>query len=536
MPSNKALKSKSLIVLPYLIIFLGVFIAYINVYNNAFLWDDEFLIVKNAFIRSFKYVPQIFALPSGAGANRIDNFYRPLQIFLYLLIYKVFGLNTTAFHFFNVLLHALNAVLLYHLLKRIFKGRSAFLTAFFWGIHPVHTEAVTYMSGTADPLSFFFVLLSFLSYLYFRKNSSIKFLIGSFVFFAFALLSKESVIVFPFILVVYELYLLLKKQRRIDVKGLIHSFLNLIPLFVVSILYFILRLTVLNFGNTLNFYSSQNIYAEHLSYRIYTFMATLPHYLSFIFYPVNLHMERSFPVFVSILSRQVLFPLILTAVLFAVLFYAIRTSSSRDSPCSLIILFGISWFFVFMIPFSGVIPVNAIILEHWLYIPSVGILLSFFVLLSTFLPMNRSKNVERLLILCAFIILISLTMNQNNTWRDPVTFYNHILKYEPGTARIHNNLAMAYEDLEELDLAEEHYLKAIQIDDSYAQTRYNLARLYLKKGRIQEAIENLNKSIEINPSFFYSYYLLSQIYRLSGRIDLYEKYLKKAQELKFYHG
>ncbi len=523
--------------LPCFVIVLAVLIAYFNVYSNSFLWDDEFLIVKNRFIRSFEYLPQIFTLPSGAGANRIDNFYRPIQIFSYLIIYKLFGLSNFAFHFLNVFLHVLNAIILYVILKKLFNNRVAFLTALFWAIHPVHTEAITYMSGTADPLSFLFMLIAFLNYLSFKEKSSIKHLIISVIFFTLALMSKETAIIFPLVLLLYEKFILLKKQKRIKFSSMIRSFLFTTPLFFVSAIYFILRLTVLNFGNTLNLYSTENIYTQHLSYRLYTFIATLPHYFSFIFYPVHLHMERSFPIFISILSKEVLVPLIVIIAVVLTLFFALfKNHKQENNPFYLGILFGILWFFIFMIPFSGIIPANSIILEHWLYVPSIGIFLILALFLEKLFYRILDKKLLYLLIFAIACILVILTINQNALWKDPIVFYNNILKYEEGTARVHNNLAMAYADLGRLDLAEEHYLKAINISDSYAETHYNLARLYLQQNKTRDAIIHLERSIEINPSFFYSYYLLSQIYASLGLTELSNEYLKKAQSLEFYCG
>lgn len=61
-------------------------------------------------------------------------------------------------------------------------------------------------------------------------------------------------------------------------------------------------------------------------------------------------------------------------------------------------------------------------------------------------------------------ILISLTLKRNNDWKNPVVFYNNILKYNSGTARVHNNLGMAYVEKGDFEKAEKHYLKALEID------------------------------------------------------------------------
>jgi tetratricopeptide (TPR) repeat protein len=129
---------------------------------------------------------------------------------------------------------------------------------------------------------------------------------------------------------------------------------------------------------------------------------------------------------------------------------------------------------------------------------------------------------------------ITLSIKSNFVWKDPITFYNNILKYNEGTARVHNNLAMAYADIKDFKSAEKHYLKAIEIADTYPQTHYNLARLYLRFGKIERAISHLERSIEINPNFFFSYQLLGNIYEHLKRYDLANDYYKKAKSIKFY--
>jgi len=93
---------------------------------------------------------------------------------------------------------------------------------------------------------------------------------------------------------------------------------------------------------------------------------------------------------------------------------------------------------------------------------------------------------------------------------------------------------MAYADKGNLEKAEEHYLKAIEMDDSYAQTHYNLARLYLQTNKEKQAIFHLEKSLEINPNFFFSYQLLGDIYKQQDLLEKAQEYYQKAKLIKYY--
>ncbi len=540
------------------IIVLAGLVSYSNVYHNQFLWDDEFLIQENVFIRSFKNLPQIFSTPSGAGAGRLDNFYRPMQLTAYTLIYSLVGLKPWAFLLLNILLHLGNACLIFFLIRKIFKktclpagrpacpvgrpacpvgrpacpvgrpacpvGRQdflAFLTSLLWVVHPIHTEAVTYMSGIADPLLVFFGLSSFLCYLNFRQKKQAHLLIFSLILFILALFSKETIIILPGLFIVYELFFGEKRKS-------ISSYRHIIWFIIIALGYFALRLTVLNFVNTLNLYQESNIYTEHLSVRIFTFLASLLMYYSFLFFPLNLHMERQFPVFASPLSPQVLISLVILIFLALVIYKNIKQKKFHLS-------FGILWFFIGFIPMSGIIPVNSFLLEHWLYFPSIGFFLCSGVIIHYF--WQRYPQVRKVIIALLSVIvfiLMSLTLKRNTDWKNPIVFYNDVLKYNQGTARVHNNLAMAYVDENHLEKAEEHYLKAIEMGDQYAQTHYNLARLYLITNQTNQAIDHLKRSIEINPNFFFSYQLLGNIYQQLGKQEKAQEYYQKAKEIKYY--
>lgn len=514
------LRNKKTLILIFLLILFGL-ISYSNIYSHEFLWDDEFLIQENQFIRSWENLPKIFSTCSGAGAGRLDNFYRPMQLFFYSIIYSLVGAKSWLFLLGNVLLHILNGVFIFLLIKKIFKKDFlAFLTSLLWIIHPIHTEVITYMSGTADPLSLFFILGSFLLYLNFKEKKQSYFIVFSLILFLLALLSKETIIIFPGLLLVYEI--IFSKNRK-DIS----NYSPLILFFILAIAYFVLRLTALNFTGSLNFYQETNLYTQNILIRIFTFLASLLMYYSFLFYPVNLHMERQFPVFTSLFSFQVIISLIILIIVFVLAFKSYQ--KKKKYFC-----FGILWFFIAFIPMSGIIPVNSFLLEHWLYIPSIGFFLCFAGIIMYFWKKLSKSKIIIIILAILLITLITQTLKRNQDWQNPIVFYHNILQYHEGTARIHNNLGMAYADKNNIEKAEEHYLKAIKINDQYAQVHYNLASLYLKKEEEEKAINHLERSLEINPRFFLSYQLLGKIAQEKGELKKAQDYFNQAQRFEYY--
>lgn len=503
------------------VIFLLGLVAYSNVYSNEFLWDDEFLIQENKLVKDFSAIPKIFTSGSGAGAGRLDDLYRPMQLVAYNLIYQIFGEIPWPFHALNVFLHIASAGLIFFIIRLIFRNDTvAWLTSLFWVVHPIHTEAITYMSGTADPLSLFFGLGSMLVYLYGRKHNRLEYFPISLVFFILALLSKEEAVVLPLLLYLYEIIFNNKQGWKV--------FLWPTIFFIISLIYVTLRFTLLNFVDGVGLGAESNIYTESLLVRLYTFMASLLVYYGFLLWPVNLHLERSFPVFINPFSWPIIFS---CTIFIGLMITAVASVVKKNNYLA----FGIFWFFIFFIPVSGIIPVNALILEHWLYWPSIGAMLGVSYLINKIWIVY--PDLRKLISLAAIILLvvmINLTLNRNKDWSDPITFYNNILQYNQGTARVHNNLAMAYGSKNQTDLSKSHYLKAIAISDSYPQTHFNLATLYLSLGETNQALSHLYRSIEINPNFFFSYRLIGEIFKQAGDTDQALEYFKKADSIEFY--
>lgn len=515
---NKGIRKKYLLAGGLLVLMLSVLVAYSNVYSNSFLYDDEFLIQKNQLLRNWDSFFKIFQTSSEGGAGGASSFYRPMQTVLYFIIYQIFGLSTFGFHLLNVTLHALNVCLVFFLLKKLKVSELvSFSTALIWGLLPLHVEAVTYQSATADPLHASFVLGGLIFFLIsIDRNISIVMSrvnqTASLLMFVFALLSKESAIVFPALAVVC-LFSRAGKER-----WNFRTYFKTIPLWIAAALYLIARSTILNFNHSFQFYKTSNIYTEHISYRIYTFFATLPNYLKLLILPVDLHMDRKTSVYTALGEPIVLIGFFMSLAVLGFVFW----SRGRRKE---VLFWGLVWFCVAHFPHTGILlPVNSFFLEHWLYLPSIGLFCGTFSLL---------QSRQRLLFFLCSVLPVYygvLTFQQNEIWKTPVSFYENILKFNPTAERALNNVAMAYSDLSNYSKAIEFYNKAISVSDSYAQTRHNLGLALLKTGNAPEAIVNFERAIEINPDFYHSYGILYKYYQQSGSQEKADYYLKKYEE------
>jgi len=491
-----------------ILLILFVAAAYSNVYGNGFLLDDEFLLQKNRYIMDADYFGRIFFSSSTMGAGGTDSFYRPMQTLAYFIVVQTFGFKIPAIHALNVALHMVNAVLIFLLAVGRLRIRPlfAFCAALVWASHPLHTEAVTYMSATADPLHAMFVLLALL-------NARKMWLCN--LMFVCGLFSKESAIVAPLLVMVLE---------AVESKRPFHwrTYLRTWPLWVTVVLYLIARKTFLDFDDTFSFYPEANIYTESIWYRTLTFFGTLPMYLKILLWPTGLHMERDFPVFAGWTLEPVLGALMVALAAFAVFYERNR----QWRPWSLAAL----WFFMAHIPHTGVLlPVNSLFLEHWMYLPSIGLFLG---LMAWFSLRPKSALPVTAVSVLAALALGVVTFQQNRVWASPIIFYENILSHAKGNARVHNNLGMAYSELNNGDKAIEHYEKAVSYKDSYAQVRHNLAEEFMKRGELEVAIKHLERALEINPRFYYSLKNLAAIYQRLGEQKKAEYYYNLYQQMR----
>lgn len=229
MPPGLFQKHKQLILVT-LIILLGLAV-YANSLQGQFIWDDGVFVRDNAYIRDWSRLIPVFTGDSGAGSSVKMNCYRPIQILTYIVDYSLCGLNVAGYHLTNVILHIAVALALYRLVLLIFGSLPlSFFTSMLFVAHPVHTEAVSYISGRADILSALFILLFLIFYIKNTCQLNLKSYILMLSSCVLAFLSKENALVIAPLLLLYH-YIF---RRRI------RGWLFLPPL-IISLFYLLLR-------------------------------------------------------------------------------------------------------------------------------------------------------------------------------------------------------------------------------------------------------------------------------------------------------
>lgn len=491
-------------ILSFLIIGLGI---YANSFQNEFIWDDDDSIVNNVYIQDFRYFPKYFSENLIAGSGQTTNYWRPVLLISFAFDYQLFKLNPLGYHLTNTSLHILVAILGFFLIYALSQKKFllSYLPALLFLVQPLQTEAITYIAGRADPLSSVFALLTLIFYVNFRKKNNKKYLFLSVGTFLLALLTKEQSILLPALVLLVEICFFSNKDNwRQNIK---------IPLyfFVISILYFVSRITFLNFNDILGGANNVADYNANLFSRLLTFTWVIIKYLALLFVPKNLHMAYEIEPITSILNPSVvLFITLLTLGVFIIY----KTWYENK-----LISFGYLWFIIILLPRTNIISINRPLYEHWLYLPMLGFWLGTLALIIYLFKKFQTEKWQKislnLLIIVVIIfaaILSYLTILRNKDWRDPITFYEKNLKYTPNSYIQKNNLGMNYARVGRHQEAIKQYQESLEIQDIYPQVHSNLANSLLAIGELEAAEKEYQKALEIDENFILPYQSLINLY------------------------
>jgi len=455
-------------------------VVYSPALKGPFLWDDEHLVEDNSYLRSWGSIPKILSTDIGSGAGRQYDFWRPAQILTYLFDSTFWKSDPFGFHLSNVLLHVLAACALFWFAWLVFADRRlAAASALLFVVHPVHTEAVSYISGRADPLLLLFFLLSFCFLIKDAVRPRLSFLVLCLGAYALALMSRESALLLPVLIIVY--HVTLKKP----VLGRAFS-----GVLVVSILYILLRATALR-----SVWPSEPMAGFTLAQRLPGGMAALAGYLRVLIFPVGLHMEYGNRLF-AWTDGRVLLGLVILGVLSAALFHKRVPVGTR---------FGCAWFLAALLPFLNILsPLNAYMAEHWLYLPSVGL----FLLAGGWVSRRYERAPALFGAAVALLVLLwgASSFYHNRFWADPVALFERINTLAPESTRARVSLAVTYLAEKRLAEAEALLVGALEKDPKNYVAYNVLGSVYYQMNRKNDAEAAWRHGLAVEGRFaeFYS--------------------------------
>ncbi|MBN1569462.1 MAG: tetratricopeptide repeat protein [Acidobacteria bacterium] len=489
------------------LIILLCFAAYANSLSGEFVWDDQSRIVRNETIRRLANIPHAFGStlresvsPEGNSAEAgFSQYYRPIQTLIYIAAYKISGLSPFTFHLFNVGLHALVCALVFVLCLQLgFQRMNAFLAAALFAVHPVHTEAVSWIAGADDLACGFFYLCGLCAFLYhFQTNKRVYLWLSGFCYFL-ALLSKEVAITLPVAAALLAFGTLLRARPKARDLGV-----RMLPFIIAVGAYFLLRMNAMGLslpsviGPRFTALDSITLAAGVIGR--YIRLALIPHPLS-AQYAIPLHF-----------SDRIGFTLLYGAVI-AVIIVALWFAR-KPMPNGWI------WFAVFLVMLAPVLYFQAggiLFAERYLYMPSLAIVV---LMVDTLSQMRLKAGVAvMVMIIGAFF---ALTVLRNRDWKDEETLYRQTLQVEPASMQFQNSLAFIYLDRGDDQKAKDCFTQAWQFagDERFIRQVYERYRARLglgiiaaRESRIEDARRLLYEALEYNPKGDGAYATLAAVY------------------------
>ena len=494
-------------------IFTLVLAAYFNALHNDFIWDDQFLIRDNFYIKNFRHFFDIFKTTVAFSSGNVNNFYRPIQELSYMIDYSFWGYHPFGFHLTNIILHGLCAIAVYFFSLRVLKnGLAAFIAGALFGIHPINTEAVTYVAGRADSLFLLFLLSSFILFLksleYLKKENRLPLLLYTFsiFFYILSILSKEMGLILPALLLLYLWTFYSTPTVRYKLSLLV------VPFGAVMFLYALARKTILNFSHAAPAFLMAKF---NLAERLLIACKAFCDYLYLFIVPLGLHMERSIRFAHSIVEPKTLGAVSVMGILVAFIGWSYKHSRK--------VFFAGMWFLIGLLPVSNIIPINSFMAEHWVYLPSIGIYMVAGLGVANIFYRDFSPRVSAVVKMTTIIILSAsgayfcfLTFQRNKDWKDEIIFFKNTLRYTPDNARLHLNFGNTYNDRGQIEEAIQEYKKTIELDPNFMEAYFDLAHTYFGLENYTEAKKYVEKTLTLKPDLPQGLQLLALIKQQEG--------------------
>lgn len=412
-------------------------LAYLSSLTNSFVYDDFDYIIDNPIVKATETSFQEILTSSYPPHHPEQNLYRPVVTVSYLLDKTFWGISgnpgqdITYFHLSNLVFHLAVVLLLYFLILSLppVKGaRSremiATLCATFYGVHPVTTEAVAWVSGRAEIISALFCLTALVLLVYAIRQGTrgFPFLFGSWVSFFFALLSKENALVLPIIAILIIFWL--GMYEKVEWKKIWIAPAGLI---ILAFLYYSSRSSIFK---GLPMQEQAYVGVVDSFTRILVACKVLVRYLWLIVFPYGQSVFHEVEVekLISSFSLFILLGLSVTAVIYR-----------KKAPW---FLFGLIFFFVAILPVSNLlIPIGAVMAERFLYFPLVGVTLALAFCLGT-----AQKKVTGWIVLILGLVIIHHMIKtglRNLDWKNDTTLWSAALKVYPGSFLTHAQYGFA---------------------------------------------------------------------------------------------
>lgn len=489
-----------------LILALLVAIVYWPAFFGDFVWDDHRMLVDNPMVRQPDGIVRMWI-----STDQPD--YWPLSYSTHWMEWRLWGANAAGYRALNILLHFLNVLLLWRLL-RVLSIPGAWFAAALFAAHPVNVEAVVWILQRKTLLAQFWSLLSLLAILEFDATRKRSGLVASLLFLVLALLSKSSAVMVPPLMLLC-LWWRHRQPRWGDL--------------IVSVPFFAIALILGSVGAWFQRYravAQDNVRSDGFASRFALAGDAVWFYLSKAYWPTELSFV--YPRWTADTSSARAY-LSSVAILTLLLIFWILRRRGGAPP-----FFALACYLVALFPALGFVNIYfmrySLVADHWQY-HALSAALAFAIagcfLLKSTLPEKWSRAPLALPV-AAILFLAWLARAEARIYATNESLWIATLERNPGAWLAHNELGALYAHQGRDADAVRQYEDALALNPDYADARNNLANAMVVLGRLDDALEQLQRAVRLDPNSPEIHNSIGRVLGLQGRVKESIPYFEEA--------
>ncbi|MDT8395019.1 MAG: tetratricopeptide repeat protein, partial [bacterium] len=466
-----------------MVIFLAAVLTFAGTLGFDYTWDDPPLVTRVQEALSGGKVSQLFTTSFFVQTVQSARYFRPVMMGSLLGDVVLTGGSPWFSHLVNVLIHGINAVLVFFLFNLILGSRPGALAgALLFAVHPVHAEAVSAVSSRMDLMALMFILPAAILWVSPAEDRQERVLLSwmaAALSFLLACFTKETAFMLPAALVGWEA-LRWRRPNRQQVVGAVFlaasaggALLARAAVFAREADNGVRTVKAGALWPDANFWTSLKILLVNMRLAVYPF-------------PIRSHWAGSDLVLGG------------TTFLGAALFIAAVGAAFRKRRH--IAAMGITWWAVFTFPVLGFFNLGQVVAaERYAYIPSAGICLIAGILAAGLAEKQRKRMAVKKLLTAGVFLLASWTVFHTLPWTDEVRIYRHVLGSNPAYATPYLNLGVVLAREGQYEEAMEAYNSALELVPGWDKALFNRGNLSSRMGRSAEALADFEKLLDLKP-------------------------------------
>ncbi len=496
-----------------IVLVLATAVAYQQAWHAGYVWDDDVYVTGNKLLTAPDGLKRIwFSLESPSQ-------YFPLVYTTFRIEHGLWGLNPAGYHCVNILLHILNALLVWRLLY-VLRVPGAWLAAAIFALHPVQVESVAWITERKNVLMGIFFLLALLSWTRFLEahaRQTWKFYVLALIFYALALLSKTTACTLP-----AALFLILWwKKKPINWQRL----MQIAPFVVLGIGMGLVSIWWERYHQG----TQGEIFQIGPLERILVASRALWFYASKLLWPSNL--TFIYPRWTISPANPFDYVWLLAIIALAAVIYFTRRYTGRGVEIAAL------FFVATLSPTLGVIMLYTFrftfVADHYQYLACIGPLALAAAGITTAFGLLDRRRWLLQPVICGVLLLSLgvLTWRQCGMYRDTETLWRWTISRNPSSWMAYNNLGTALLKTGRVDEAVSQFDKALEIQPGYAVAHNNLGNAFLRLGRAADSYAHLQKALEFDPNNAEAHNNMGNTLVQMGRADDAAAHYRKAVEI-----